>query len=143
MENVTEVLYIVPKKRDSVSSYPDLAEQISKLLENPVWGTFYREQKRFCGGGWMGWHTCICGEKSACSDILVKTEGGLYGFNTLVPHYLLKHADEISAEDLQLVRKILSEKKLEVEISLTWTAPWSRWPAQRTLPRTRPRPTWT
>jgi hypothetical protein len=66
----------------------------------------------------MGWHTCICGEKSACSDILVKTEGGLYGFNTLVPHYLLKHADEISAEDLQLVRKILSEKKLEVEISL-------------------------
>jgi hypothetical protein len=119
MENVTEVLYLLPKKKDENKvSYPDLATGIEKLLENPVWGAFYREEKRFCGGGWMGWPTCVCGEKSKCSDILVKTEGGLYGFNSLVPHYLLKHGDEISVEDIQLIKKILSEKKLEIEIPL-------------------------
>lgn len=60
---------------------------------------------RVTNGGYMGHHTCSCGEASSACDYLLP--GNQYFTNSLCVHYLECHYDDIDEDELEKLDDLL------------------------------------
>lgn len=64
---------------------------------------------RITNGGYMGHHTCSCGEASSACDYLLP--GDRYFTNSLCVHYLECHYSDISEIELEKLERLLKMQK--------------------------------
>ena len=77
--------------------------EINDELSRRTEAAFQREFKEF-GGAWRGCHQCSCGQMSSNVDF----KFGQFTTNSLLPHYVRSHRQEISAEDMKNLMAMLA-----------------------------------
>ena len=106
MINNKGLLFIEPKNPASAEPVvDDLTRRMAAALNDGVGGTGMSQADFRPGGGWRGWHTCVCGACSSNQNYLLQ-DGQVT--NSLCVHYLAFHRDEVPESELQKVRGLPS-----------------------------------
>lgn len=104
------LLYVYAERPATRPLNDDLTRGMQALLDKSKdeTGVYFKKTSEFkqCMLT-KGWHECICGATSTNVDYLVASD---VATNSLCVHYLQCHRDEVSAEDLALVRKLLGQE---------------------------------
>lgn len=105
------LLFIQPKNSCSQPIDDSLTKVMQKILSAAKRGTsnysdLNDDGQHFKeGGGWKGWHTCICGEASDNADYLLPN--GMIT-NSLCIHYLKYHRRQIPKTQLIKLQQLLN-----------------------------------
>lgn len=104
-EDVIKVLYI-SEKAVKRGGYPSIPKAERNLL---VKGLEKVLKKSTPGPAFKGVHTCPCGVRSSNRDFYYTKNKQRYMLNSLARHYVEKHSNAISDEELEIVEKLLGE----------------------------------
>lgn len=98
------LLYIEPQRPRSAEPVIDqLTVRVAIALDNyRETGTLRNSGTFVKGRAWNSVHTCSCGAKS--TDVDYKLSNGMFT-NSLAPHYMAWHRDEVPPDQLELVRE--------------------------------------
>lgn len=104
------ILYIYPKnKKSDLPVNDDITKKMSELFENcHTTGAYNKRGDFVIGEGYMGVHTCKCGETSESVDYLLTPK---FATNSLCVHYLQYHRDEIPETEFEKINELLEIEK--------------------------------
>lgn len=109
IEGVIPLLYVYNCKSNSRCPDESKIAVLQKLFSQAKKGIGNYDDKtdnKFeFGIMYKGWHECDCGERSSNQDYLLP--GDKYFTNSLCVHYLEKHYDDISKEELDKLNDLL------------------------------------
>lgn len=104
------LLYIEPTRKRSNEPVEDkytktIDNLVTKAVNDKKYGIFNKTFEPDCM--YLGVHTCVCGEKSLSCDLKITDK---YATNSLAPHYLRFHRDEIPVKEFKKLDEILSSE---------------------------------
>jgi hypothetical protein len=98
------LLFIEPQGPASAEPVIDeLTKRMAAALNDSVGGTGDTQANFRPGGGWRGWHDCVCGAASSNKNYLL-SDGQVT--NYLCVHYLAYHRGEVPESELRKVRDL-------------------------------------
>ncbi len=93
----SNLLFIEPS--DNVSNDP-LIDNLTRRMVT-AW-----RKRTIADGGFLGWHTCVCGAMSDADVSYVIGRNKKYSTNSLCVHYLACHREEIPTDELEKVMNL-------------------------------------
>jgi hypothetical protein len=108
---IIPLLFINPRKQKSEKPVNDeLSEFINQAFTKAdikeTRGSLNYNNGDFCTGLYtMGVHTCVCGERSKCYDVLLNER---FATNSLCEHYLVWHRDEVPENEINKVKCLMN-----------------------------------
>lgn len=98
------LLFIEPQGPASAEPVIDEpTKRMAAALNDSVGGTGDTQANFRPGGGWRGWHDCVCGAASSNKNYLL-SDGQVT--NSLCVHYLAYHRGEVPGAELRKVRDL-------------------------------------
>ncbi len=110
MNSCKGLLYVNASKPATDPLDDELTRGMQVLLDEAKQNTgfYHKASSTFREGvATKGWHTCICRATSTNVDYLISPN---VATNSLCVHYLQCHRDEVSAEDMAVLRDLLGRK---------------------------------